>query len=349
MEKKKVWEVMKKEDIPQDRRTINCKWIFKIKRNGVFRARLVACSYSQIPGVNFNESFAPVVNDVSFRIILTAKLLCDLQASIVDVETAFLHGNLQEEIYMNVPKGMSQDDNTCLLLKKTIYVLVQSAREFYNNLLSTLKSMGFTENKSDPCLLTRWINGKEIIIGIYVDDCLVVGKEDQIQEVIQGLKASGFNLKVESSLKDYLSCYVIENLESKSILILQPHLINNLESKFGQEVCNKRVYKTPGTPRFKIVCLATDDDVIDADLQGRYQSADGTLLYLTKYSIPDLCNVIRELAKCMDKATKGTYLEMLRVVKFVIDTKNFVCKGKIGVYECFVTVIGLVILKQESV
>jgi hypothetical protein len=108
------------------------------------------------------------------------------------------------------------------------------------------------------------------MIGIYVDDCLVVGKEDQIQEVIQGLKASGFNLKVESSLKDYLSCWVIEDLESKSILILQPHLIKNLEAKFGQEVCNKRAYKTPGTPRFKIVRPASDDDVIDADLQGRY-------------------------------------------------------------------------------
>jgi hypothetical protein len=171
---------------------------------------------------------------------------------------------------MDVPKGMSQDDYTCILLKKTIYCLVQSAREFYNKLLSTLKSMGFTENKSDPCLLTRWINGKVIIIGIYVDDCLVVGKEDHIQDVIQGLKASGFNLKVESSLKDYLSYCVIEDLESKSVMILQPHLINNLEAKFGQEVCNKRVYKTPGTPRFKIVRLATDDDVIDADLQGRY-------------------------------------------------------------------------------
>jgi hypothetical protein len=118
-----------------------------------------------------------------------------------------------------------------------------------------------------------------IIIGIYIDDYLVVGKEDHIQEVVQGLKASGFNFKVESSLKD-----VIEDLESKSILILQPHLINNLEAKFGQEVCNKRVYKTPGTQRFKIVRLATDDDVIDADLQGRYQSAVGMLLYLTKYS-----------------------------------------------------------------
>jgi hypothetical protein len=96
-----------------------------------------------------------------------------------------------------------------------------------------------------------------------------------------------------------------------------------LEAKFGQEVCNKRLYKTPGTPRFKIVHPTTGDDVIDADLQGSYQSAVGMLLYLTKYSRPDLCNDVRELAKCKYKATKGTYLEILRVVKFVIDTKNF--------------------------
>jgi hypothetical protein len=106
-------------------------------------------------------------------------------------------------------------------------------------------------------------------------------------------------------------------------MILQHYLFNNLEADSGQEVCNKRVYKTPGTPRFKIVRPATDDDIIDAELQGRYQSAVGMLLYLTKYSQPDLCNIVKELARCMDKATKGTYLEMLRVVKFVIDTKNF--------------------------
>jgi hypothetical protein len=283
----------------------------------------VACGYSQIPGVNFNESFSPVVNDVSFRIMLIAKLIWDLQASFVDVETAFLQGDLQEEIYMSIPEGMNKDTNTCLFLRITIYGLVQSAREFYNKLLSTLKSMAFTENKSDPCLLSKWIDDNVVMIRIYVDDCLVVGKEELIQEVIEGLKASVFNLNIESSLKDCLSCCVIEDSDSKLIIILQPHLINILEAKLGHEVCNKRVYQTPGTPRFKIVCPADDDDAINADLQGRYRSAVGMILHQTKYSRPDLCHVIRELAKYMDRATKGTYLEMLRVVKFVIDTKNF--------------------------
>jgi Reverse transcriptase (RNA-dependent DNA polymerase) len=128
MSKKEVWEIIKKENIPKDRRTIKCKWIFKIKRNGIFRARLVACGYSQIPGIDFNESFAPVINNVSFRIMLVAKLIWNLKAHINDVETAFLHGELQEEINMNIPEGMNSDSNSCLLLTKTIYGLVQSAR-----------------------------------------------------------------------------------------------------------------------------------------------------------------------------------------------------------------------------
>jgi hypothetical protein len=115
----------------------------------------------------------------------------------------------------------------------------------------------------------------------------------------------------------------MEDSDLKLISILQPHLINNLETKFGHEVCNRRVYITPGTPRFKIVYPDDDDDLIDSILQGQYLSAVGMLLYLTRYSRPDLCNMVRELSKCMTKATKGTYLEILRLVKFVIDTKNF--------------------------
>lgn len=145
MDSKKVWEIINKEDVPEGRRTIKCKWIFKIKRNGIFRARLVACGYSQIPGIDFNESFAPVINDVSFRIILITKIMWGLQASIIDVETAFLHGKLSEEIYMNAPDGMNVKDNKCLQLKKTIYGLVQSAREFYKRLICELKDLGFTE------------------------------------------------------------------------------------------------------------------------------------------------------------------------------------------------------------
>jgi hypothetical protein len=145
----------------------------------------------------------------------------------------------------------------------------------------------------------------------------------QINQLIVELKENGFNLKIENNLKDYLSCCVIEDENMSLVLIFQTHLIDNLHAKFGEEVEKKRGYKTPGTPRFKIVRPSDEDDTIDENLQSRYRSGVGMLLCLTKYSRPDLCNVVRELSKCMDKATIGTYLEMLQVIKFVIDTKNF--------------------------
>jgi Reverse transcriptase (RNA-dependent DNA polymerase) len=98
MASRNVWDVLSNEEVSKDRRCIKCRWILNIKRNGVFRARLVACGYSQVPGVDFNESFAPVINDVSFCVMLIIKLTRGLQATIIDVETAFLHGNVQQEI-----------------------------------------------------------------------------------------------------------------------------------------------------------------------------------------------------------------------------------------------------------
>jgi hypothetical protein len=114
----------------------------------------VTCGYSQVPGIDFSESLAPVLSDVSFRIMLIAKLVWDMTSTVVDIETAFLHGDLDEEIYMEVPKDLEIKHNKKLMLKKTIYGLVQSARKFYEKLINVLKVIGFYGNKSDPCLWT---------------------------------------------------------------------------------------------------------------------------------------------------------------------------------------------------
>jgi Reverse transcriptase (RNA-dependent DNA polymerase) len=104
MEKLNVWEIVNRKTIPTGRRCVKHKWVFDIKRNGTFRARLVACGYSQVPGIDFTEVFSPVVNKPIFRIILLAQILWGLKANLIDVETAFLHGELEEEIYMDCPK-----------------------------------------------------------------------------------------------------------------------------------------------------------------------------------------------------------------------------------------------------
>ena len=227
MEKRGVWEIIDEKNIPINRRCIKNKWIFKVKRNGIFRARLVACGYSQVPGIDFSESFAPVLNDVSFRIMLIAKLVWDMTSTVVDIETAFLHGDLDEEIYMEVPKGLEIEHNEKLMLKKTIYGLVQSARKFYEKLINVLKVIGFYGSKSDPCLWTMWDEkvNHMIIIGIYVDDCLIIGKDENIDCLIDELKKHEFNLKVERKVNEYLSWCIEKSKDEGKLTMIQLHLL----------------------------------------------------------------------------------------------------------------------------
>jgi hypothetical protein len=198
-----------------------------LKRNEVFRARLVACGYSQVPGVDFTESFAPVLNDVSFRLMLISKLVWDMTSTVVDIETTFLHGNLDKEIYMDVPMGLSIGPNKKLLLRKTIYGLVQSAKKFYEKLIDVLKVIGFEVSKSDPCLWTMWdsVVNHMLIIGIYVDDCLINGKESSISNLLEELKKNEFNLKIEKDVVEYLSCHIVESKKEAKLTMIQPHLL----------------------------------------------------------------------------------------------------------------------------
>ena len=125
MNDRNVWTVIKKSKKPPERRCVKNRWIFMIKRNGVFRARLVACGYSQIPGVDHDEFFAPVVCGMTFRILIICMILGKLSAKIVDVEPAFLHGELEGiEIFMNCSQGLNAGPDECLLLNKNIYGLV---------------------------------------------------------------------------------------------------------------------------------------------------------------------------------------------------------------------------------
>jgi hypothetical protein len=105
--------------------------------------------------------------------------------------------------------------------------------------------------------------------------------------------------------------------------LIQPHLLIQLTQKFGEEIKKMRKYLTPGTPRFKIQKSTEDLEVINDDFQRKYRSGVGMLLYLTKYSRPDISNIVRVMSKCMNAASWGSYQELLRVIKFINDTKSF--------------------------
>ena len=154
-------------DIPKNKRLVQCRWIFEIKRNGTFRCRLVAKGFTQVGGLDFDHTFSPMINDITFRIMLIVKILWGLDSCLFDVETAFLLGEFEEgiEIYMRLPEGIDGDPRVdCVKLLKTIYGLTQSSLAFFNLWVKTMLELGFIQSESDPCLFCRGSGEKTLIL-----------------------------------------------------------------------------------------------------------------------------------------------------------------------------------------
>ena len=251
-----VWRKIDKVKIPENRRLIGNKWVFKIKRDGTYRARLVALGYSQIPGVDYTDNFAPVAYDVSFRIALARMMVQELDSLVMDVETAFLYGDIEEEIFVKSPIGMEVIDpgsspEDCYQLKKGIYGLCQAARQFWKTSVDTIEEepFGFTVSPADPCMMFKENNLGVCIIIMYVDDMLVIGKKEQIQEFATMIQKE-FSVKIQHNLVEYLGCEFHMNKEKPQGLLGQPSIIKSLEQKFGKKAMKVRLSMIPGAPRF---------------------------------------------------------------------------------------------------
>ncbi len=332
MNDNKVWRKIKRKSMPANRRCVKHKWVFEIKRNGRFRARLVACGYSQVAGVDFTEIFSPVANDISFRILLILIVVYGFDSLIFDVETAFLLGDLKEEIFMDCPEGMDHEEDECLLLEKTIYGLLQSARYYFKKFESVLvKKMGFKQCPCDPCLFYRKNELGICIILCYVDDNLTAGHKAAIDQAIKEIKSHGFNLTIENELKDYLSCEIKFSKDKKKAWIGQPHMIKKIQKTFEEEVKGMQKYRTPGTPNQGLVRVKEEKNKLSPEKHSRYRTGVGMLLFMIKHSRPDMANAVRELTKCLDAASEAAYKEMLRCIKYLLDTSG---KG-LKVYPVF--------------
>ena len=318
MKQHKVMRLVKRNKMEPGRKCIKYKWILDIKRDGTFKARLVACGYSQVPGIDFKESYSPVINDVVFRIILIFQIVFSLDSVLLDVEVAFLNGELNEIIYMECPQGIEHDDDEVVLLERSMYGLVQATRQFFIKYSNILKKIGFKQSVAEPCLFFKEVDDSIILIAIHVDDCYVVGKINSIKKVIEDIEKEGLKIKATYDTKDYLSCEIIFNQDKTRGWIGQPHLVKKLEKTYADIIANKKVsFLTPGTPHYNIVRPSEDENKLSKEDQTMYRSAVGTLLQFVKHSRPDIANPVRELSKCMDCATPAALKELKRLIRFV--------------------------------
>ena len=154
LDKNETWEMT---TLPPDKRCFDSKWIFKIKRypDGNiqrYKARVVARGFSQVEGVDYTQTFAPTARYDTIRVLLALSVKKDLKISQFDIKTAFLHGLLKEEVYMNVPDGVKKSTNMVRKLKRALYGLKQAPRCWYRRFDDFLRNLGFRQCQADKCV-----------------------------------------------------------------------------------------------------------------------------------------------------------------------------------------------------
>lgn len=169
-------------DLPPGRKVLKSKWVFKVKTNadgsiGQYKARLVIKGCSQVKGVDYQDTYSPVVRYATVRYLLALAAKLDLVVHQMDAVTAFLQGDLDdEEIFMEQPEEFRDDraPTKVCRLQKALYGLKQASRVWNRKLDTKLKQMGFKRSKHDTCVYYRVVAGKVVIIAIYVDDFLIL-------------------------------------------------------------------------------------------------------------------------------------------------------------------------------
>ena len=172
---------------------VGYKWAFVRKRNENnevvrYKARLVAQGFTQKPGVDYNETYSPVMSGITFRYLISLAVQNRLSMQLMDVVTAYLYGSLDSEIYMKVPDGISLPNPEanrnmyCIKLQKSLYGLKQSGRMWYNRLSEFLTLKGYTNNDDCPCVFIKKSSTGFCIISVYVDDLNIIGNETDINE-----------------------------------------------------------------------------------------------------------------------------------------------------------------------
>ena len=180
----RVWELV---ELPEDRKVVGSKWVFEAKTNADgtverCKARLLAQGYSQKEGLDYDETFNPVVRSESVRSVIALASKYGLKLHQMDITTAFPNSDLHEEVYMKQPEGFiaqGQEHLVCRL-RKSLYGLKQSPRCWNQALDAQLKLMGFQQSTSDPCIYTSKTDADGLfILAVYVDDILLAGKSEQ--------------------------------------------------------------------------------------------------------------------------------------------------------------------------
>lgn len=317
---------------PEDVKPVGYKWVFIRKRNEKneimrYKTRLVAQGFSQRPGIDYEETYSPVMDVITFRYLVSLAISKNLEMRLMDVVTAYLYESLDNDIYMNIPEGFKMPEalnskpkeKYSIKLQRSLYGLKQSRRMWYNRLSEYLQNKGYVNNPICPCVFIKKTTLGCVIIAVYVDDLNIIGTHEEIQEVVLYLKEE-FEMKDLGKTK-YCLGLQIEHIQS-GILVHQSNYIEKVLKRFSMEkenplstpmvVRSLNVEKDPYRP------CEENEEVLGPEVP--YLSAIGALMYLVNCTRPDIPFAINFLARYSSSPTRRHWNVIKHVFRYLRGT-----------------------------
>ena len=324
-----TWEYVPR---PKDKPIISCKWVWrvKVKSDGSverFKACLVTRGFTQTRSIDYNKTFAPVTRLDTLRLLTAMAVQNDWEFRHLDVKTAYLHGDLEEEVYMAVPQGLEDvPEGYVLKLKKALYGLKQAGRQWYEHLRATMKDFGLKHAESDPH--TFIFNGKinrvthTLIIPVYVDDIFLFGSKtltNQFEEYIPKY----YDITDPCDAQYLLGVRVTRlQMGSKYIMLDQVRFVEQTISNIVQYYGEVKERNTV-LPAEDLVPNPEPKEEQNPSLVRTFQSAIGQLMYLMMATRPDIAYVVGMLAHHASNPSDQHITAIIHLAGYLMKTKQW--------------------------
>ncbi|GJZ94027.1 zinc finger, CCHC-type containing protein [Tanacetum coccineum] len=309
-------------DLPPGCKPLGSKWIFKRKMKvdgsiDKYKARLVIQGFRQKEGIDFFDTYAPVARITTIRLLLALAAIHNLVIHQMDVKTAFLNGELDEEIYMKQPEGfvMPGNDNKVCKLVKSLYGLKQAPKQWHQKFDDVVLSNGFALNQADKCVYSKFdASGKGVIICLYVDDMLIFGTNQDQVDITKEFLSSKFDMKDMGEADVILGVKIIRG--EHGITISQSHYIEKMLDKFNLKDCSPI-----GTPMDPTTKLVPNKGVAVNQLE--YSKAIGSLMYAMISTRPDIAFAVGKLSRYTHNPSLIHWKAINRVFQYLKGTMDY--------------------------
>ncbi|KAL5831145.1 hypothetical protein ACOSQ4_016499 [Xanthoceras sorbifolium] len=303
--------------LPIGHKPIGCKWVYKIKykSDGTierYKARLVAKGYNQVEGIDYQETFSPTAKLTTLRCLLTVAAARYWHIHQLDVQNAFLHGDLHEVVYMEPPPGLRrQGEHTVCRLNKSLYGLKQASRNWFSTFSDTIRKAGYQQSKADYSLFTKTQGTSFTAILIYVDDILLTGNDLHEMERLKRFLLKRFRIKDLGNLKYFLG---IEFSRSRKGIFMsqRKYALDILQDSGLLGACPNNF------PMEQNLKLTPTDGVLLND-PTKYRRLVGRLIYLT-VTRPDIVYSVRTLSQFMQEPRIPHWDAAIRILKYIKGT-----------------------------